>query len=80
MSDELLIEIENHVALVTLNRPTLYNALNVSLLEELPTALATLANDAEVGCVVITGAGKAFLLGRRRQRAGGRSQTRQQKF
>jgi 2-(1,2-epoxy-1,2-dihydrophenyl)acetyl-CoA isomerase len=63
MSDELLIEIENHVAVLTLNRPTLYNALNETLLEELPRALTKIANDVEVGCVVITGAGKAFCSG-----------------
>lgn len=63
MSDELLIEIENHVAVVTLNRPALYNALNETLLEELPRALTKIANDADIGCVVITGAGKAFCSG-----------------
>ena len=63
MSEELLVQIENHVAVLTLNRPDLYNALNQSLLEELPRTLTELANNADVGCVVITGAGKAFCSG-----------------
>jgi 2-(1,2-epoxy-1,2-dihydrophenyl)acetyl-CoA isomerase len=63
MSEELLIEIKDHVALLTLNRPSFYNALNPSLLEELPAVLRQMADDADVGCVVITGAGKAFCSG-----------------
>ena len=63
MDEELLTRIDNHVGVVTLNRPALYNALNPSLLEKLPVVLTELANNSDVGCVVITGAGKAFCSG-----------------
>lgn len=48
---------------VTLNRPAVFNALNVPMLEEL---LATFQNDAarpEVRCIILTGAGRAFCAG-----------------
>ena len=63
MSDELLVRIENHVAVITINRPNSYNAINTHLLDEIPKALQAVAENADVGCVVITGAGKAFCSG-----------------
>ena len=63
MSEELLVRVENHVAILTLNRPDSYNALNTSLLNEIPEVLQTVAINADIGCVVITGAGKAFCSG-----------------
>lgn len=63
MSEELLVRVENHVAILTLNRPSSYNALNVSLLTEIPEVLRDVAKNADIGCVVITGAGKAFCSG-----------------
>jgi 2-(1,2-epoxy-1,2-dihydrophenyl)acetyl-CoA isomerase len=63
MSEELLIEIEDGVAVLTLNRPARYNALTRDMLNGLHARLADLANDPDVGCVVITGAGKAFCSG-----------------
>ncbi len=63
MSDELLVRIENHVAVITINRPDSYNAINTYLLDELPKAFQAVAENADVGCVVVTGAGKAFCSG-----------------
>jgi enoyl-CoA hydratase len=52
------------VALVTLNRPDVLNALNFALLDELATALEKLDDDADCRCVVITGSGeRAFAAG-----------------
>ena len=51
------------VAVVTLNRPETLNALNPALMRALPEALQTLAGDASVRCVVLTGAGKGFCAG-----------------
>ena len=51
------------VLLVTLNRPRKLNALSKELLGELVDALDAAAADATVGCVVLTGAGKAFAAG-----------------
>jgi enoyl-CoA hydratase len=53
-----------HVALVTLQRPDVLNALNFALLEELIVALEGLDRDAGCRCIVITGSGhRAFAAG-----------------
>ncbi|MBI4417694.1 MAG: enoyl-CoA hydratase/isomerase family protein [Ignavibacteriales bacterium] len=50
--------------MVTLNRPDVYNALNEQMKLELNEVMKSLANDSEVRCVVIRGAGdKAFCSG-----------------
>jgi len=62
--DNILVERDETVAVVTLNRPAVLNALNSALLSELSSALATLENDDGVRAIVITGAGtKAFAAG-----------------
>lgn len=48
------------VATITLNRPTAGNALNAALIAALGEAVATVADDPSIGCVVLTGAGKLF--------------------
>lgn len=57
------LDISNHVALVTLNRPERRNALSMILLSELNLALSQAAHDDAVRCIVITGAGKGFCAG-----------------
>ncbi|MBI3132622.1 MAG: enoyl-CoA hydratase/isomerase family protein [Acidobacteria bacterium] len=60
----VLVEKQDRIAWVTLNRPEKMNALNNALLKELEEAIAGLEHDAEVGVVVLTGAGeKAFVAG-----------------
>jgi enoyl-CoA hydratase len=51
------------VATLTLNRPGKLNALNPALFVELREHLDAIATDAAVGCVVLTGAGRAFCAG-----------------
>ena len=63
VSEELLVHIEDHVAVITINRPDSYNAININLLDEIPKVLQTVSENADVGCVVITGSGKAFCSG-----------------
>ncbi len=64
MTDHLLIEKEGHLALVTVNRPDVMNALNSDVLDELDGVVADLASDDQVRCVILTGAGdKAFIAG-----------------
>lgn len=63
MSDVVLVERDNGVAIVTLNRPNSMNALDSELLDRLPVVLRDLAQDPEVGCVVLTGAGRGFCAG-----------------
>ena len=60
----LKIEIEDRIALVTLNQPEVLNALNQAALEDLEAVfLERLAQD-DVGAVILTGAGeKAFVAG-----------------
>ena len=60
----ILKEINEGVALVTINRPESLNALNSQLLSELECALYQIERDQGVQVVVITGAGdKAFVAG-----------------
>ena len=60
----VLVEIENQVALVTLNRPANLNAVNQNLRSALITALTQLNDDPAVKAVVLTGAGdRAFCAG-----------------
>jgi 2-(1,2-epoxy-1,2-dihydrophenyl)acetyl-CoA isomerase len=59
----LLVERENRVATLTLNRPGVLNAFNDRLLADLTSALRDAERDAEVGAVVVTGAGRAFCAG-----------------
>jgi enoyl-CoA hydratase len=48
------------VAIVTLNRPRVLNAMNLNLWNELDDALGQASADPEIRAVVITGAGRAF--------------------
>ena len=55
---------DGRVALVTINRPEVLNALSTEILEELLSELNDLARDTSVGAVVLTGAGeRAFIAG-----------------
>jgi len=63
MSGLLSLALEEGVALVTLQRPEKRNALSIDLRLELADAFARLAEDGEVGCAVLTGAGSAFCSG-----------------
>jgi 2-(1,2-epoxy-1,2-dihydrophenyl)acetyl-CoA isomerase len=62
MSD-LLETITDGVALLTLNRPDRLNALSRPMLDTLLEALPRLADDADIGVVVLTGAGRGFCAG-----------------
>lgn len=61
--ETLLVEIEDNVALVRLNRPEALNALNSQLMGELARALTALDQDDHVRCIVLTGSEKAFAAG-----------------
>jgi 2-(1,2-epoxy-1,2-dihydrophenyl)acetyl-CoA isomerase len=54
---------ENGVALLVLNRPDAMNSLNSTLMRELPHAARELAEDEDVRCIVLTGAGNVFCAG-----------------
>jgi enoyl-CoA hydratase len=59
----LIVEIEDSVALIRLNRPDALNALNSELLGELGDALKAADQNEKVRCVVVTGSEKAFAAG-----------------
>lgn len=62
--ETLLVEVEDGVATVTLNRPEVRNALNPTLVGELEAVLAALEDDAAARVIVLRGAGdKAFCAG-----------------
>jgi 2-(1,2-epoxy-1,2-dihydrophenyl)acetyl-CoA isomerase len=63
MSQELLEVVKDGVAVLTLNRPDRLNAMSAPMLDALLEALPRLADDADVGVVVLTGAGRAFCAG-----------------
>jgi 2-(1,2-epoxy-1,2-dihydrophenyl)acetyl-CoA isomerase len=63
MSEELLTRVENGLATITLNRPERLNALTRGMLSGLLEILTGYASDPDIGCVVLTGAGKAFCSG-----------------
>jgi enoyl-CoA hydratase len=64
MFENLLLAREGAVALVTVNRPQVLNALNTQTLDELHDAMRQLQQDAAVRVVILTGTGeKSFVAG-----------------
>ena len=61
--ETIIVDVEDHVALITLNRPQALNALNDQLLGELADALTACQNNEKVRCIVVTGSEKAFAAG-----------------
>jgi 2-(1,2-epoxy-1,2-dihydrophenyl)acetyl-CoA isomerase len=61
--ETVLTEDRDGVRTITLNRPDVLNAFDSRLAEELLDALTKAADAAEVRCVVLTGAGRAFCSG-----------------
>ena len=63
MSDVLLVDINDGIAVVTLNRPDARNALSSDLLRAMGEAFASLEVDDAVDVVIVTGADPAFCAG-----------------
>lgn len=65
MADEELVLSERRgaVALLTLNRPKVLNAISADLLGALATAIDAVADDPDVRALVLTGSGRAFAAG-----------------
>ncbi len=61
--ETVIVEIEDYVALIRLNRPDALNALNSKLLDELGEAIAAADANDKVRCIVLTGSEKAFAAG-----------------
>jgi enoyl-CoA hydratase len=61
--ETILADIEDGVGIITLNRPEKLNAMNRKLGNELHDALKRFEADDAVGCIVLTGTGRAFSAG-----------------
>ncbi len=61
--ETIIVEVEDHVATIKLNRPDAMNALNSQLLGELAGALADADGNDKVRCIILTGSAKAFAAG-----------------
>src|SRR3954466_15194506 len=62
-TDELLCAIRNRVAVITLNRPEVRNAMSDNLTPALRTMIRSCGENPDVGVLLLTGAGKAFCAG-----------------
>lgn len=63
MSSLVLIQRENPIAVVRLNRPEVLNALSPELIEELVAALQVCDRDEKIRAIILTGNEKAFAAG-----------------
>jgi enoyl-CoA hydratase len=61
--ETLIVEIEDYVSLIRLNRPEAMNALNSTLMRELAAAVTAAEANDKVRCVILTGSDKAFAAG-----------------
>lgn len=57
------VDTQGKVGVITLNRPKALNALNDQLMDELGAALKAFEKDEGIGCIVLTGSEKAFAAG-----------------
>ncbi|GLI21179.1 MULTISPECIES: enoyl-CoA hydratase [Xanthobacter] len=61
--ETILLEVDERVGIIRLNRPQALNALNAQLINELNAALDVLEADRAIGCIILTGSEKAFAAG-----------------
>ena len=63
MSDRVLVEVENHIALITVNDPERRNAVTAEISAGLRVAVDAAEANTDVHALIVTGAGKAFCAG-----------------
>lgn len=63
LGDEVLYEVSEHIATLTLNRPDRMNTISGPMLRQLAELLLKADRDPEVRCIVLTGTGRAFCAG-----------------
>ncbi len=61
--ETILVEREERIGIITLNRPQALNALNSQVMHEVTAAATELDDDPGIGAIVITGSAKAFAAG-----------------
>lgn len=62
-TEDLLAEVDEGVAVLTMNRPDRRNAMSEAMMAAMDRVLGDVEVDDAVGCVVLTGAGSAFCAG-----------------
>ena len=63
MTDRVTLTKDNHVGIVTFNRPDKMNALDQAQMEAIIDMAKVIEEDASIRCVVLTGAGRAYCAG-----------------
>jgi len=61
--EDIIVEVRDKIAFITINRPNVLNALRMKTKEELEHAIDTIAADDNIFGVIITGSGRAFIAG-----------------
>ncbi|MDF1872956.1 enoyl-CoA hydratase [Vannielia sp.] len=61
--ETIIVETNDHVCTIRLNRPEALNALNSQLIGELATAISDADGNKAVRCIILTGSEKAFAAG-----------------
>ena len=61
--ETIIVETKGKVGIIRLNRPQALNALNAQVNDDLTAAIDAFEADDAIGCVIITGAEKAFAAG-----------------
>ncbi len=62
-ADAVLLEVQDHIGLITLNRPGNRNSMTADLLSAFHTAVLKVQRDRTIRCVIITGSGPNFCAG-----------------
>ncbi len=63
MYQTIRYEKQDNIAILTIDRPEALNALNSTVIGELEQAISEVENDASLGCLILTGAGRSFVAG-----------------
>jgi len=63
LGSEVLLEVADHIATITLNAPRRMNTISGAMLDQLSEHLLAADRDRDVRCIVLTGAGRAFCAG-----------------
>ncbi len=63
VEDEVLYEVSEHIATLTLNRPDRMNTISGPMLNQLAQLMLKADRDKDVRCIILTGAGRAFCAG-----------------
>ena len=63
LEEVILTSVADRVATLTFNRPDKLNALSLELIERSVGTLNEWSRDPEIGCIIVTGSGRAFCAG-----------------